>query len=163
MSDTNQRLREIAPTLGFSMLGVTPAQPSPRLQAYLDWIHAGMHGEMGYMARDDRVARRRDLNLILPHAQSVIVVGLDYYSLKLPDQFANDPGRGRFSNYAWSIDYHEVMLPQLEKLADFIRSETGAPCATRCYVNAESRSVASGLLQIAQQAQMLYSDQPSAV
>ncbi|GAB0489516.1 hypothetical protein MMPV_000735 [Pyropia vietnamensis] len=58
---------------------ITSAAPSDRLAAYEAWIEAGMHGEMGYLARPDRMARRRDLNLILPGVQSVIVTSLVYW------------------------------------------------------------------------------------
>ena len=47
-------------------MGVTPAAPSPHLNAYFRWLEAGHHAELGYMARPDRQARRRDLNVILP-------------------------------------------------------------------------------------------------
>lgn len=43
------RLKAHAQQLGFAMLGVTPALPSPRLDAYLRWIAAGYHGTMAYM------------------------------------------------------------------------------------------------------------------
>ena len=36
------------------------------------------HGEMGYMARPDRVERRQDPQIILPGLQSIISVGLTY-------------------------------------------------------------------------------------
>lgn len=117
------------------MLGIAPAEPSPRLEAYLNWISAGMHGQMTYMAREDRVARRRNLNNILPNAKSLIIVGLEYFTLKLPDSIANDPARGRFSNYAWAADYHDVMLPRLEKVADFVKSQFGTVCSARAYLD----------------------------
>jgi epoxyqueuosine reductase len=131
----SQRLKEFAEALGFSMLGIVPAEPSPRLAAYLDWIKAGMHGEMGYLAREDRIVRRQDLSVIVPGARSIIIAGLDYYTLKLPDDIALNPLRGRISNYAWAADYHEVMLPRLEQLADYLRSEIGTDAATRAYVD----------------------------
>jgi epoxyqueuosine reductase len=77
-----------------------------------------MHGEMGYMARSDRAARRRDLNAILPGARSLILAELDFHTLKLPDSILNDPTRGRIAAYAWGRDYHEVMTPRLEELAE---------------------------------------------
>ncbi|PJF24705.1 MAG: hypothetical protein CUN53_16480, partial [Phototrophicales bacterium] len=52
-----------AAELGFSTCGIVPAEPSPHLDAYLRWIDAEMHGSMSYLARPDRVARRRNLNL----------------------------------------------------------------------------------------------------
>lgn len=130
-----ERLKSHAQGLGFSMLGITPAQPSPRLEAFLRWIKAGLHGEMDYLAREDRLARRRDPGVIVPHARSMLIAALDYYSLVLPDAVAHDPARGRISNYAWAADYHHVMLPQLEALADALRQETGAEAATRAYTD----------------------------
>ena len=135
MSSLSERIKERARELGFSVAGITPAEPSPRLQAYLDWVKAGMHGAMGYMAREDRVARRKDLSVILPGARSMIVVGLDYFTLVPPDEIAQDPARGRFSNYAWGIDYHDLILERLEALAAFVEAEAGEGTATRAYVD----------------------------
>jgi len=117
-------IREQAHALGFNHVGLIPAEPSPRLDAYLRWIEAGMHSELGYMARADRVARRRDLNVILPGVQSMILVGLDYSASALPVEQLRDPARGRIAAYAWGLDYHEMMLPRLEALADWLRSHS---------------------------------------
>ncbi len=135
MESLSQRIKERGRELGFSMVGIAPAQPSPHLAAYLEWIRAGMHGTMAYMAREDRIQRRRDLNAILPGARSLIIAALDYYTLRLPDEIAHDPARGRISNYAWGLDYHDVMLVRLEMLAHFLRTETGKAVATRTYVD----------------------------
>ena len=117
------------------MAGIAPAKPTPNLDAYLRWIKAGMHGEMGYMARPDRTARRQDLNVILEDAKSLIIVALDYYSLDLPTEIANDPLRGRISNYAWGLDYHDVMLPRLESLATSLAGWLDRPIGYRAYVD----------------------------
>ncbi|GAB4576462.1 MAG: tRNA epoxyqueuosine(34) reductase QueG [Anaerolineae bacterium] len=130
----SERIKQQAVALGFNLVGITPAVPSPRLEAYLRWIEAGYHGEMGYMARPDRVSRRQDLNVILPGARSLIVVGLDYYTGPQPDWLA-DPSRGRISSYAWNRDYHDVMLPRLQVLADWLRREVGGELACRAYVD----------------------------
>ncbi len=81
MTILTAELKAQATALGFNRVGVIPAAPARRLEAYLAWIAAGYHGEMGYLARPDRVARRRDLEVILPGARSLVVVGLDYLSL----------------------------------------------------------------------------------
>jgi epoxyqueuosine reductase len=78
---------------------------------------------MTYMAREDRQARRRDLNVILPGARSLVIVGLDYHTLRLPAEFLNDPARGRIAAYAWGQDYHALMLPRLKELAEWLRGE----------------------------------------
>ena len=129
-----QRVRARAVELGFNMVGVTPAVPSPELDAYLRWIDAGYHAGMGYMARSDRVARRQDLSVILPGARSLIMVGLDYATRISPANL-QDPARGRISNYAWGVDYHDLMLPRLETLAEWLRAETRRDLAWRVYVD----------------------------
>jgi hypothetical protein len=100
--DLAEWVKAKAAALGFNLAGITPAVPSPELDAYLSGIEAGYHGSMGYLARPDRVERRRDLNVIQPGARSLIVAGLDYASL-LPEAALADPARGRISNYAWGL------------------------------------------------------------
>ncbi len=129
-----QWIQEKALALGFNLVGLTPAVPSPQLDAYLAWIQAGYQGTMGYMARPDRVARRRDLNVILPGVQSLIMVGLDYHTL-VPAEILEDPSRGRISNYAWGIDYHDLMLHRLEMLADWLHREMSGATMHRVYVD----------------------------
>ena len=115
-SSLKNALRAKAAELGFSFVGVVAAEPSPRLHAYKRWIGQEMHGEMGYLARPDRQVRREDLSVILPDVQTMVCVGLDYFSMRLPDEIANDPSRGRISNYAWTRDYHDIMTPKLKEL-----------------------------------------------
>ena len=129
-------LKEKAALLGFNRVGVIEAGAARRLDAYLRWLAGGMHGEMGYMARPDRVARRRDPGVILPGVRSVVVVGLDYFTAELPRHIAADPSRGRFSNYAWRLDYHDVMTPRLEALAAWLREQPDAGgVSSRAYVD----------------------------
>ena len=128
------RVKTAAAALGFTMVGIIPAAPSPFLAAYERWIAAGMHGEMGYMARPDRVVRRRDLSIILPGVRSLVVVGLDY-GAAADESLLRDPARGRIASYAWDVDYHAVMLPKLEALADWLAEATGSAAPQRAYVD----------------------------
>src|SRR5215831_7503060 len=127
--------KEFALSLGFNLVGVTPAVPSPRLDAYFRWLEADMHGEMGYMGRPDRAVRRRDLNVILPGVRSILLVGLDYHTLELPAEVLNDPARGRIAAYAWGQDYHDILAPRLETLAERLRRESNSQIAHRVYVD----------------------------
>jgi epoxyqueuosine reductase len=129
------RLKAAARDLGFSMVGIVPAAPGRRLHAYLDWINQQYHGEMGYLARPDRVIRRRDLDEILPGVQSIVCVGLDYYTARIPDEIAADPSRGRISNYAWGRDYHDLMTPRLQDLARWLQEQMGRPVSSKAYVD----------------------------
>ncbi len=131
----SEAVKAEAQHLGFAYVGITHAQPAPTLHAYLRWIDAGMHGSMGYMAREDRIARRRDLNVVLPGAQSLVMVGLDY-GAQVPEFLLSDPSRGRIAAYAWGLDYHDLMTPRLEQLAAFIADlSADAPPTHKVYVD----------------------------
>lgn len=126
-------IKQKAQELGFNRIGFVAAQPGKRLDAYLRWVEQEMYGRMAYMARPDRIARRRDLNVILPGVKTIICVALDYTTLQVPEHIANDPGRGRISNYAWNLDYHDIMTPRLQELADWLAETVGAD--SRVYVD----------------------------
>ncbi len=125
--------------LGFDLVGVAPVRPTPRIEAYHAWLAHGYHGEMGYLARPDRVERREDPTKILPGAKSIVCVGLNYYPGAPPAQLARDPSRGLISTYARGVDYHDLMLRRLEILASFIRTQAakskGREVNYRAYVD----------------------------
>ena len=139
MTFSADAIKEKARDLGFDLAGVTRAEPSPQLDAYFRWIDAGMHGSMGYMARPDRQARRRDLNVILPGVRSLIVVGLDY-GARLPTDVLNDPARGRIAAYAWGLDYHDLIAPRLEQLAAWLQGESGRRADSSASTSIPARS-----------------------
>ncbi len=128
-------VRERARELGFDLVGIAPARPPQgHLQAYREWLARGEHAGMAYMARPDRVARREDPALILPGVRSVLCVAVNYYPGPPPAPSDDEP-RGRVSNYAWGIDYHDWMLPRLEELAAFVRAQVGGEIRYRAYVD----------------------------
>jgi epoxyqueuosine reductase len=126
-----ERIKSRAIGLGFDLVGIAPAGIAPHAKEYADWVAAGFAGEMSYMTRDP--ARRSDLRRVLPDARSIIVVGLSYYTIDLPDEFKNDPSRGLIARYAWGVDYHDVMTPRLNELAAFVEREAGV--RSRVYVD----------------------------
>jgi len=138
-------VKQAAASLGFTFCGVVRAAPSPTLDAYLRWIDAGMHGAMGYMARPDRVARRQDLNVILPGVKSLVMVGLDYRTAAVGVDVLTDKSRGRIAAYAWGTDYHDIINDKLTRLAAVIGGEAPhpasdlspfpSPLSTRTYVD----------------------------
>ena len=138
--------------LGFDLVGVAPAYPIPTLRAYRTWLDQGYHGEMGYMARPDRVERREDPARIVPGVRSIVCVGLNHYPGGLPAEFRDDPSRGLISNYAWGLDYHDLMIPRLEELVAFISARVGPGhrVVSRVYVDTgpvleRAYAVAAGL------------------
>ena len=73
------RLKEQARELGFGLVGVASVEASAHMDLYREWVGDGRHGEMGYLAREDAVARRADLRGTLPTVRSAVVVGHEYF------------------------------------------------------------------------------------
>lgn len=135
MAFSSEALKRAAQQQGFNLVGITPAVPSPTLAAYRRWIEAGMHGKMGYLARDDRIIRREDLNVIVEGAQSIVMVGLDYRPLIEAQSIISDPTRGRIAAYAWHLDYHDVMMTRLEALIAWLQAQIGDSLSHKIYVD----------------------------
>lgn len=95
----------------FDLCGIAEAgeaDPQGRLR---QWIGAGFHADMHWLARSRGV--REDVRVKLPGAQSVVVVGRNYYSERPPEV----SGTGRVARYAWGRDYHRVLRKPLRRLA----------------------------------------------
>jgi epoxyqueuosine reductase len=123
-------IKKRALALGFCKVGVARAEVLDAEGKLLrTWLSRNYHGTMDWMARN--VEKRQDPKQVLPDAQSVVAVAMNYYS---DHQHASDPDIGKISRYAWGDDYHDVMRPRLERLLEYIKSE--APTANgRVYVD----------------------------
>ncbi len=112
-----ERLQAEATALGFDAFGVAPVDADVRADYFKKWIADGMHGEMKWMARNPE--RRTDATKVLPEARSLIVVGLNYWQ--------PHPSAGyRIAKYALGADYHDVILPRLQKLCQMMEAMGGA-------------------------------------
>jgi epoxyqueuosine reductase len=127
------RLFENARALGFDLVGVAEPAPPPNAERLDGWLHAGYAGDMSYLAR--RSAERKNPGYLEPEARSILVLGKHYRSAEPLAQFWRDPSRGRISRYAWGGDYHDILLPRLKALVQFIESEGGRPLHARSYVD----------------------------
>lgn len=113
---------------------MTSSDPSQRLAQYEEWIAQGFHGEMGFLARQDRLARRRDLAEILPDVRAIVVTSLPYWPGQRgfpPEQ--TEASRGSVSCYAWGDDYHEILGDKMRSLATWLHTRAGG--AGRWYVD----------------------------
>ena len=116
-----ENIRSLGQKLGFSAIGVARAEPDARAVARLrDWLAAGKHGDMDYMARHaDLRARPAELH---PGTLTVISAAVDY----LPHaKIADQPEQAAISRYAQGRDYHKVIRNRLQKLAEAIAAEIG--------------------------------------
>lgn len=112
-------LKDRAIKEGFDLVGVAEAGKAQSATNLENWLEAGMHGEMGYMARTRRV--RADPRLLLPGCKSVVAVAMSYRSDQ-PDSttFERNDGRVWVSRYAWGRDYHRVIKKKLVRLGRWL-------------------------------------------
>lgn len=113
-------LRE-AGVLGLERVGVARADASDQMAFYRAWLEEGHHGEMGYLARPDAVARRADLRRTLEGLRSVVVVA-DPYPHADPPGVPDDPSRAVIARYARGADYHDVLGEKLHGLLGRLRA-----------------------------------------
>lgn len=109
--------------LGIARYAVAEAEPveASHLSAYRDWIAAGKHGSMDYLARHEGL--RADPRLLLPGARAVISCALPY-----PSPCRNAGELPCISTYALGSDYHEIMRQKLltaaQRLSEAMGGET---------------------------------------
>jgi epoxyqueuosine reductase len=124
------QLRQWAHELGFSQIKVADvdlATAEPGLQA---WLAAGFHGAMDYMAAHG-LKRARPAELVAGTLR-VICASMDYLPRETGARWCEDeaaalrePQRAIVSVYARGRDYHKVMRPRLQDLADRLASAVG--------------------------------------
>ena len=134
MTRIEARLKDRAAALGFSLVGIAPAEESGHTAFYREWLSRGAHGDMGYLAREDAVARRGDLTRTLPSIRSVVVVAHEYFSEDAPG-VPDDPSVGVIARYARGRDYHKVVHAKLTQLLVWLREAEGVELEGRAYVD----------------------------
>ena len=119
------RVRALAQAAGFQRVGISGVALGEDEAHLRDWLAAGLHGTMDWMARHgDMRARPYELQ---PGTLSVVSVGLDYGSDE-DAAWANlrDGERAYVARYALGRDYHKLMRNRLQRLADALAAEIGA-------------------------------------
>lgn len=118
-----EKIRHWGRELGFSAVGFTGIDLGPAENALQDWLAAGRHGTMDYMAAHG-TKRARPAEL-LPGTQAVISCRMDYLPEASRPAIA-DCSRAAISRYAQGRDYHKLLRARLQKLADRMTDEIGA-------------------------------------
>jgi epoxyqueuosine reductase len=125
-----QPLREWARELGFSQIGVADVDLSSAEPGLREWLAAGLHGSMHYMAAHGS-KRTRPAELV-PGTLRVITARMDYLPAAAPGdwqavewQALREPRRAVVSTYARGRDYHKVLRTRLQRLADRLAERVG--------------------------------------
>ncbi len=122
---SSDRLKAEALALGFDLVGVTDAVPSPHLKEYRRWLENGFGGTMDYLAR--QIPLREHPVHLLPGARSVVAVALNYNQPNPPR-----PGYPRIARYALGRDYHKVLRGKLRALGRFLDREYPGSASRAC-------------------------------
>lgn len=111
--------------LGFQRLGIADTDLSAHERHLQNWLAAGHHGEMEYMARHGTKRSRPDE--LIPNTLRVISVRMNYLPPETAsaDRVLADPTLGYVSRYALGRDYHKLMRRRLQKLAEKIEQAIG--------------------------------------
>jgi epoxyqueuosine reductase len=114
-----------ATELGFSGAGVAGIDLSSAEQGLRDWLAAGFHGAMDYMAKHG-LKRARPAEL-LPGTVSVISLRMNYLAVGPASaiDMLGQPQQAYISRYALGRDYHKVLRNRLQALAERISAAVG--------------------------------------
>ena len=118
-----------AKSFGFDFCGIAKAtfleEEAPHLEA---WLQKGMHGQMGYMARN--FEKRLDPRKLVPGARSVVTLLYNYY----PQKDLAKQHNYKIAKYAYGQDYHSVIKSKLKALLYDLQDEIG-PIEGRVFVD----------------------------
>lgn len=118
------RIKSLGRDMGFSSIGIAQADVGAAAQRLNDWLAAGRHGGMDYMARHADL--RADPRLLHPGTVTVVSAALDYWPRAADaEAILADPQAAYISRYALGRDYHKVLRNRLQKLALAIAEEIG--------------------------------------
>ena len=140
-----EQIRSLASQLGFQQLGISAPDIGQHEEWLAQWLDAGYHGEMEWMASHG--SKRTQPAELVPGTQRVISVRMDY----LPGDSAmaqrlGQPDSAYVSRYALGRDYHKLIRRRLQKLADAIQALIG-PFGYRAFVDSApvmERALATG-------------------
>jgi epoxyqueuosine reductase len=119
-----EALRRQARALGFDSTGVADPAAIPQAARRLrEFLEAGAHGEMDWLARDPQ--RRGDPRVLWPNVRSIILLGVNYGPDQDPLEILQQRSCGAISVYARGDDYHDVIRKRLKALARWLLASAG--------------------------------------
>jgi epoxyqueuosine reductase len=130
-NDLKEKIKDKAKQLGFILAGVTSCEPPAHYKTFEEWLNAGRHGTMNYLAEERSRIRRADPKQILPECKSILVLAMPY------SEFTRSVQKSEFriASYALGDDYHDIIPPRLQQLVTFIEEQVGHPISNRYYTD----------------------------
>jgi epoxyqueuosine reductase len=125
-----QDIRQWGIELGFADLRIADARLDGANEQLQQWLNAGFHGEMDYMAAHGSLRARP--GELVPGTVRVISARMNYLPQQTEAEWRahehrrlSDPDAAVVSVYARGRDYHKVLRSRLQQLADKITTRVG--------------------------------------
>ena len=116
--EISKKLKKKAIDEGFSIAGIASIPGSSRInlrtKALDRWLDNNFHSEMKWMEAD----KRKNINLILDGAKSVLAVGYNYLSEKSIKR-----NKFKIAKFGQGKDYHKLINQKLKNIGKWINSE----------------------------------------
>jgi epoxyqueuosine reductase len=141
-ADIRSAVVTLAAELGFDSCRVARCEQPRHTAEFTKWLRDGAAGEMHWIERSEE--KRRDPQMVLAGARSVIVFALNYWQGESPQVWRKfstcapairnlkscattkeEPARGRIARYAWGDDYHQVIEKKLGRIDQLLRTHGG--------------------------------------
>jgi epoxyqueuosine reductase len=132
---TSKVVKDYARHLGFTLVGITTAEPPPHVSAYENWLTKERHASMEYLATERARTCRGDPRLILPDCRSILILAARYPDPKIAKPVERTGPSGQVAAYAWGRDYHLVFPQRLPGLVAFIEEQVGGTVPNRGYTD----------------------------
>ncbi len=94
-TELKARLVSFAREIGFDSCRVAACDVPAHANDFREWLRDGAHGEMNYMQRGE--GKRCDPEKILPDAQSIVALALNYFQGRTPHRGV---ATGKIARYA---------------------------------------------------------------
>ena len=126
LAELAQQIRAWGVEFGFQQIGIANADLSHAEPRLIEWLNAGFHGDMDYMAKHG-VKRSRPGELV-PGTLRVIAARMNYLPAAAAESWAviNAPEQAYVSRYALGRDYHKVLRRRLQRLAKRVEAAVGS-------------------------------------
>lgn len=133
MSDLSAKIKTLAKTLGFDVVGITSAEPFLRDEnAAVQRVRDGLMDGLTWYT-EERVRKANRPQVLLEGAKSVISLAMSY-NYGEAEHEADGP-HGKVGRYAWGDDYHDVMKERLREFVEKLSKVAGRDVRTRIFVD----------------------------
>jgi len=109
-------IKKLSFEYGFDDVGFVPYQlMEEESNNYKEWLNNGYNAGMEWANNYQDI--RKDIRLLLPNANSVIVLLHNYKTVNHQSE------KNKISRYAWGDDYHNVIKKKLKKITNDLKSK----------------------------------------